>query len=56
VLTYAMPDVTRSGVVGRPTTADAESGARLFDAIVDDVTHLLRQAREETEPMPEGPA
>lgn len=52
VLTYAMPDVTRSGVVGYPTTATAESGARLFDAIVDGVAELLCRAREESEPMP----
>ncbi|MGE2716853.1 creatininase family protein [Mycolicibacterium litorale] len=55
VLTYPMPDVTRSGVVGRPSSATADSGAVLFDEIVEDIAELLRQARAETEPMPDRP-
>lgn len=56
VLTYAMPDVTLSGVVGRPTSATAKSGQALFDAVVDGVARLLVQARAETEPMSDDPA
>ncbi|WP_234812986.1 creatininase family protein [Mycolicibacterium confluentis] len=51
VLTYPMPDVTRSGVVGQPTAATVDSGTALFAAVVDGVTRLLEQVRAETEPM-----
>ncbi|GAS97480.1 creatininase [Mycolicibacterium canariasense] len=51
VLTYAMPDVTVSGVVGRPTEASAPSGEALFTAIVDGIADLLIRARAETEPL-----
>ncbi len=53
VLTYPMPDVTHSGVVGRPTAATADSGAALFTAIVDGIARLLEQVRAETEPFPD---
>ncbi|MCK0175479.1 MULTISPECIES: creatininase family protein [Mycobacteriaceae] len=56
VLTYSMPDVTRSGVVGRPTSATTESGAALFAAIVDGIARLLEQVRAETDPIPDRPA
>lgn len=51
VLTYGMPHVTVSGVVGRPTDASAASGQALFDHIVDAVAALLLRARAETEPL-----
>lgn len=51
VLTYGMPDVTTSGVVGAPTTATVASGEQLFDAIVDGVVELLGRARLETDPL-----
>jgi creatinine amidohydrolase len=51
VLTYGMPDVTTSGVVGRPTTASVASGKELFEAIVDGVVELLGRARLETDPL-----
>lgn len=53
VLTYAMPDVTVSGVVGRPTSASAASGEALFTHIADAITDLLVRARAETEPLPD---
>jgi creatinine amidohydrolase len=51
VLQYAMPQVTVSGVVGRPTTASAESGERLLRIVVDGLVGLLAQARAETDPL-----
>ncbi|GAA2563519.1 creatininase family protein [Mycolicibacterium diernhoferi] len=56
VLTYPMPDVTHSGVVGRPTSATAAGGAALFTVIVDGITRLLEQVRAETEPIPDRAA
>src|SRR3984957_2968447 len=47
VLQYAMPQVTDSGVVGRPSEATAEKGEQLFGAIVRGLVHLLRKARAE---------
>ncbi|MGE0783646.1 creatininase family protein [Mycolicibacterium sp.] len=52
VLTYAMPDVTVSGVVGRPTESSATSGKELFNAITDGIADLLIRARAETDPLP----
>lgn len=52
VLTYGMPDVTISGVVGRPTESTVTSGRKLFTAIVDDVAELLTRARAEADPLP----
>jgi creatinine amidohydrolase len=51
VLTYGMPDVTVSGVVGRPTSANVYSGEALFTAIVDGIVELLGRARLETDPL-----
>ncbi|BBY74556.1 creatinine amidohydrolase [Mycolicibacterium parafortuitum] len=56
VLTYPMPDVTHSGVVGRPTSASAQTGTALFTAVVDGVTRLLERVRAETEPFPDRTA
>lgn len=50
VLQYAMPSVTRSGVVGAPSTATASRGAELIDLLVDALAGLLDQAREERDP------
>lgn len=52
VLTYGMPDVTNSGVVGRPSTASVAAGKQLFGDIVDGVVELLGRARRETNPLP----
>ena len=51
VLQYAMPQVTGSGVVGRPSEATAEKGEQLFEAIVDGLVDLLRKARAEEDPL-----
>jgi len=51
VFQYAMPQATASGVVGRPTTASAGSGAELFSAIVDALAGLLARARAERDPI-----
>jgi creatinine amidohydrolase len=50
VLSYAMPAVTRSGVVGAPSTASAERGAELFEQLVEALAELLRRARAEDDP------
>ncbi|AQA01729.1 creatininase [Mycobacterium sp. MS1601] len=50
VLTYPMPAVTHSGVVGRPTTASAAAGGQLLTAIIDGVTDVLVRAKAETRP------
>ena len=49
-LQYAMPAVTRSGVVGTPSTASAARGAELFGELVDALAALLGQARAERDP------
>ena len=50
VLSYAMPAVTRSGVVGTPTTASAERGADLIEQLVEALAELLKRARGERDP------
>jgi len=50
VLSYPMPAVTRSGVVGTPSTASAERGAELVEQLVGALAELLRQARAERDP------
>ena len=50
VLSYPMPAVTRSGVVGTPSTASAERGAELVEQLVGALAALLRQARAERDP------
>jgi creatinine amidohydrolase len=52
VLQYAMPPVTASGVVGRPTQSSAERGERLFTTVVEGLVELLRRARAEEDPLP----
>jgi creatinine amidohydrolase len=51
VLSYPMPAVTRSGVVGTPTTASAERGADLVGQLVEALAELLIQARAEQDPQ-----
>jgi creatinine amidohydrolase len=50
VLSYPMPTVTKTGVVGTPTTASAERGAELVDRLVEALAELLRKARAESDP------
>lgn len=50
VLSYAMPAVTRSGVVGTPSTASAARGADLVEQLVDELAELLKRARAERDP------
>lgn len=50
VLSYAMPAVTRSGVVGKPSTASAARGAELVEQLVEALTELLKRARAERDP------
>jgi creatinine amidohydrolase len=55
VLTYPMPAVTSSGVVGTPSAASAERGAALVEQLVDALADLLRRARTEADPEILGP-
>ena len=50
VLSYPMPAVTRSGVVGTPSTASAERGAELVEHLVAALAELLTKARAERDP------
>jgi creatinine amidohydrolase len=50
VLSYPMPAVTSSGVVGTPTAASAARGAELVEQLVEALAELLRQARAERDP------
>jgi creatinine amidohydrolase len=50
VLSYSVPAVTASGVVGKPTTASAERGADLLALLVDALADLLARARAERDP------
>lgn len=50
VLSYPMPAVTRSGVVGTPSRASAERGAELVEQLVGALAALLKQARAERDP------
>jgi creatinine amidohydrolase len=51
VFQYPMPPVTRSGVVGRPSTATADSGAALFDDLVAALADILTAAAGEVDPQ-----
>jgi creatinine amidohydrolase len=50
VLSYPMPAVTASGVVGTPSTASAERGAELVEQLTEALADLLRRARAEHDP------
>jgi creatinine amidohydrolase len=50
VLTYPMPAVTRSGVVGTPSAASAARGAELVEQLVAALADLLGRARAERDP------
>jgi creatinine amidohydrolase len=51
VLQYPVPTVTRSGVVGAPTTATPEAGAELMGDLTAALETLLRTARDERAPQ-----
>jgi creatinine amidohydrolase len=50
VLSYPMPAVTRTGVVGTPSMASAARGADLVEQLVDALAELLKRARAERDP------
>jgi creatinine amidohydrolase len=50
VLQYQVPLVTRSGVVGAPSTATSKRGAVLMGELTDALETLLRTARAERDP------
>ena len=45
-----MPAVTRSGVVGTPSTVSATRGAELVEQLVEALAELLKRARAERDP------
>jgi creatinine amidohydrolase len=47
---YAMPAVTRNGVVGRPSESSASLGRQILDTIIADFEKLLEQAEHEDWP------
>jgi creatinine amidohydrolase len=51
VLQYAVPLVTTSGVVGRPTAATADRGDLLMEQLTTAFAELLRTARAEVDPV-----
>jgi creatinine amidohydrolase len=56
VWSYAMPAMTPTGVVGRPTEASAVDGAMMADALVEDFSEFLRAGLAEGWPqIPAGP-
>jgi creatinine amidohydrolase len=50
VFQYPMPPVTRSGVVGAPSTATATAGQELFGLLVEAFATLLAAAGAERDP------
>lgn len=50
VLSYPMPAVTRSGVVGAPSNASAARGAELVEQLVEAAADLLKRARAVRDP------
>ena len=51
VLSYPMPAVTASGVVGTPSTASAERGEQLVGRLIEALADLLERARAERDPQ-----
>ena len=51
VMQYPVPTTTRSGVVGKPSTASAPRGRELHTSLVDALVGLLTQARGERDPL-----
>ena len=51
VLSYPMPAVTASGVVGTPSTASAERGEQLVGQLIEALADLLERARAERDPQ-----
>lgn len=52
---YDMPRTTATGVVGHPTLASADEGAKLADMLVEDLTTTIQAALREPWPKPPGP-
>ena len=50
VLQYPVPATTRSGVVGKPSTATAPRGGGLHASLVEAFVELLKKARREEDP------
>jgi creatinine amidohydrolase len=54
IFSYDMPTTTASGVVGRPTLASTEDGAKLSQMLVEDLSAIVQAAMVEQWPSPSG--
>ena len=51
VFAHPVNRTSRNGVTGRPSTADADAGRRLFGWMVEDLTDIVRRGMVETPPL-----
>jgi creatinine amidohydrolase len=52
IFSYDMPSTTASGVVGRPSLASPQDGARLSQMLVEDLSAIVQAALIEPWPSP----
>lgn len=51
VLSYTVAETSREGLTGKPSSASAEQGARLFEAVVAALVERIQTARTEEPPL-----
>jgi creatinine amidohydrolase len=54
IFSYDMPSTTATGVVGRPSLASPQDGAKLSQMLVDDLSAIVQAALIEPWPSPPG--
>jgi creatinine amidohydrolase len=54
IFSYDMPSTTASGVVGRPSLASPQDGAKLSQMLVEDLSAIVQAALIESWPSPPG--
>jgi creatinine amidohydrolase len=54
IFSYDMPSTTASGVVGRPSLASLQDGAKLSQMLVEDLSAIVQAALVEPWPSPPG--
>jgi creatinine amidohydrolase len=54
IFSYDMPSTTATGVVGRPSLASPDDGAKLSHMLVEDISAIVRNALVEEWPTPPG--
>lgn len=50
VFSYTVAETSREGLTGKPSSASAEQGARLFEAVVAALVERIETARAEAPP------